>query len=656
MRLPRACGCRSPLLRRARPPSDARRRAPASCRPADPRHRASAARRRPPQQAGRVPLHIHVRGGAELARRGHRRSRRAHGPRRAHRRRRARPSPARPSSCRRLDRRVRLAACASGPLRPCDGRPGTPARRAAGPDELVVETDDRGGFCAVGRAPVVDVRAQAPLPRLPLYDAASRDVPVEAAQEHAARAPSSASSRRRRRSTSIASPSPSPRRCASTARDAARPGRPARRRPSARASRSCSRTSAARTSPTRSRAATAARASTSRRPRSPGPARGELVVRFAGNAVLGKAEGSQPVVRRAEARSRSRTQSIAPTRRRACTLDVDVTTAARPRLGRGRRGAAHALLVGRLRAARAWAPATVDDQGHARIVAVFPAGGATAGAARRCATCPPRRGTAPGPSCASRSSSPGRASGGSLARRPSCSRRPRGSRRRLAPRSPRPPHGPRRGGLRPRPLGPRRRPRARLAGGPQRAGEARSPTRTTARRSRARASPSSRPRSRATAWSPAPSPTSAAPSRSRARTAATRACVDSADHSTHEQPLPPPSVLGVALVTRRRALLERLVRWARQKGAPFDGAPEPTPGHVRRVASRASAVEVEAWASRVEQAAYGPERGGRRPRARRAQRRAAPPPLSRSHGSALRRGSEAKPPCDRAEPAMAAGR
>jgi hypothetical protein len=83
--------------------------------------------------------------------------------------------------------------------------------------------------------------------------------------------------------------------------------------------------------------------------------------------------------------------------------------------------------------------------------------------------------------------------------------------------------------------------------------------------------------------------------------------VVSADaHATHEQPLPPPSVLAITLVTRRRALLERLVKWARQRGAPFDGSPEPTPGHVRRAAVRAGAADVEAWAGRVEQAAYGP--------------------------------------------------
>lgn len=86
-----------------------------------------------------------------------------------------------------------------------------------------------------------------------------------------------------------------------------------------------------------------------------------------------------------------------------------------------------------------------------------------------------------------------------------------------------------------------------------------------------------------------------------------RLVVESPLHSAYEQALPPPSLLGVALVTRRRALLDRLVRWARRQGAPYDGTPEPTPGHVRRVAARGSAVEIEAWARRVENVAYGPE-------------------------------------------------
>ncbi|WP_233562599.1 carboxypeptidase-like regulatory domain-containing protein [Sorangium cellulosum] len=83
--------------------------------------------------------------------------------------------------------------------------------------------------------------------------------------------------------------------------------------------------------------------------------------------------------------------------------------------------------------------------------------------------------------------------------------------------------------------------------------------------------------------------------------------VRASTHSSYEQALPPPSKLGIALVTRRRAVLDRLVRWARRQGAPFEGPPEPTPGHVRRAASRAQQHEVELWATRVEHAAFGPE-------------------------------------------------
>ncbi len=86
-----------------------------------------------------------------------------------------------------------------------------------------------------------------------------------------------------------------------------------------------------------------------------------------------------------------------------------------------------------------------------------------------------------------------------------------------------------------------------------------------------------------------------------------RLVVEADFHGRHEQPLPPPSVLAVGLVARRRALLERLVRWAKMQGAPFDGTPEPTPGHVRRVAARASSVEIEQWAGAVERAAFGPD-------------------------------------------------
>jgi hypothetical protein len=97
------------------------------------------------------------------------------------------------------------------------------------------------------------------------------------------------------------------------------------------------------------------------------------------------------------------------------------------------------------------------------------------------------------------------------------------------------------------------------------------------------------------------------PAEHASRRSDARLVVESSLHSTFEQGLPSPSVLAVALVTRRRALLERLVRWARRAGAPYDGPPEPTPGHVRRVANRGDAADVEAWARRVESAAFGDE-------------------------------------------------
>lgn len=92
-----------------------------------------------------------------------------------------------------------------------------------------------------------------------------------------------------------------------------------------------------------------------------------------------------------------------------------------------------------------------------------------------------------------------------------------------------------------------------------------------------------------------------------------RLVVEAELHSKYEQALPPPSSLHVALVTRRRALLDRLVKWARHQGSPFDGPAEPTPGHVRRTAARLEMQEgqrwsaVEKWAARVESTAFSEE-------------------------------------------------
>jgi hypothetical protein len=73
-------------------------------------------------------------------------------------------------------------------------------------------------------------------------------------------------------------------------------------------------------------------------------------------------------------------------------------------------------------------------------------------------------------------------------------------------------------------------------------------------------------------------------------------------HGVHRMPAPPFGEVRVALVSRRRALLDRLVSWARRKGRPYDAHPEPTPGHVQRMARSGDAAR--AWAEAVERAAY----------------------------------------------------
>lgn len=73
-------------------------------------------------------------------------------------------------------------------------------------------------------------------------------------------------------------------------------------------------------------------------------------------------------------------------------------------------------------------------------------------------------------------------------------------------------------------------------------------------------------------------------------------------HARLRAPVPPFGEIRVALVSRRRALLERLVGWARGKGRPYDARPEPTPGHVQRMSR--SGDPIRAWAEAVERAAY----------------------------------------------------
>lgn len=74
-------------------------------------------------------------------------------------------------------------------------------------------------------------------------------------------------------------------------------------------------------------------------------------------------------------------------------------------------------------------------------------------------------------------------------------------------------------------------------------------------------------------------------------------------HTRHVQPLPGPGELSISLVLRRRALLGRMVAWARRAGGAFDVKPEPTPGHVKRAAG--DDFRTARWADEVERAVFG---------------------------------------------------
>jgi hypothetical protein len=75
-------------------------------------------------------------------------------------------------------------------------------------------------------------------------------------------------------------------------------------------------------------------------------------------------------------------------------------------------------------------------------------------------------------------------------------------------------------------------------------------------------------------------------------------------HARLERPLPPPGHLTISLVTRRRALLARLVEWADRR-RPRLGPPEPTPAELERAAGQRHP-DIATWAAAVEAAAFGP--------------------------------------------------
>jgi len=78
-------------------------------------------------------------------------------------------------------------------------------------------------------------------------------------------------------------------------------------------------------------------------------------------------------------------------------------------------------------------------------------------------------------------------------------------------------------------------------------------------------------------------------------------------HATLSKPLPPAGHVVVSLVSRRRAVLGRLVEWANRMGKPWTRPGDPTPGHVASVARGRHAEDVGDWARSVEHAAFGPE-------------------------------------------------
>jgi hypothetical protein len=77
-------------------------------------------------------------------------------------------------------------------------------------------------------------------------------------------------------------------------------------------------------------------------------------------------------------------------------------------------------------------------------------------------------------------------------------------------------------------------------------------------------------------------------------------------HSRFSAELPPPGVLVLELVSRRRALLQRLVDWATQQGGPWAQPGEPTPGQIASAAEGDRNSAVASWARATEEAAYGP--------------------------------------------------
>jgi hypothetical protein len=99
-------------------------------------------------------------------------------------------------------------------------------------------------------------------------------------------------------------------------------------------------------------------------------------------------------------------------------------------------------------------------------------------------------------------------------------------------------------------------------------------------------------------------PESAQPSPARHDvTRGTSLVVASPLYSTLRRPTPSFGTVEIAIVRRKRELLDRLVAWAHRRGGAFGAKPEPTPAQVRDAAG--SDHRVARWAEATERAAFG---------------------------------------------------
>ena len=78
-------------------------------------------------------------------------------------------------------------------------------------------------------------------------------------------------------------------------------------------------------------------------------------------------------------------------------------------------------------------------------------------------------------------------------------------------------------------------------------------------------------------------------------------------HAALVRPIPPAGFVAIQLVSRRRALLERLVEWARRRGGVWTDRAEPTPGEIASRARQRREPAVATWADAVQEGAYGPD-------------------------------------------------